>query len=280
MRLFFALFAALHFLAACGPRKETEKPGRLRGYDLQRPFVLKLPLELDEISGLAYVRKDKTLLAINDETGILFKIDVRQPRYIQQWRFGPPGDYEDVATADSLVYVLRSDGTLFEIHFKNKDTTVVRQFPFPQKGNEFESLHYLRQSHSLLLVCKACAADSKDEFSWYQFSLDSLQFEKQRVRFPVQKIEALLNYKGKRFKPSGAALHPKTGNLYIISAVNNAIVVITPKMEVAEAAHLSGPVWLQPEGIEFDGDGNMFISNETNKVQAANILIFPYRPTH
>lgn len=281
MRLLILLLS-LCFLAACEPKKQ--KPDKdfvpLKGYDLNHPLVLKLPLQLDEISGLAWVEKDNTLLSINDEHGILYKVDVRRPNHIQQWRFGPADDYEGVAVTDSMVYVLISDGSLLQIHFKNQDTILTQKFPFPTEGNEFESLTYLKATNSLLMVCKSCGDDDKDEFSWFQFSLDSLQFTGYRYRFPVSKIEAVLNYSGKKFKPSGMAVNPKNGHFYLVSAVNKTLVVISQDMQVMEAVPLTGHLFLQPEGIDFDNAGNMFISNESNKVQAANILIFPNRTTN
>lgn len=266
----------------CGTDKKSEEETDipLQGYNLNLPYVLKLPLALDEISGLAFLQKDNTLLSINDEHGILYKIDVRQPNNIQQWHFGPNEDYEGIAVVDSTIYVLISDGTLLQLSFKNADTIVTRRFPFPQAGNEFESLTYLEASNSLLMICKSCVDDEKEEFSWFQFSLDSMKFREDRYRFQISKIEALHDYKRKKFKPSGVALHPKNGNYYLVSAVNKSIVVIGQDMEVKEAVPLNGHLFLQPEGIDFDNAGNMFISNESNDVQAANILIFPYRPTH
>lgn len=279
MRRYLSLIACLCLLSACETKEKERFSGPLQGYDLAQPYVLKLPLALDEISGLAYVPSDRTLLAINDEHGILYKLDVRQPRYIRQWRFGPTGDYEGVAVADSFVFVLRSDGHLFQLDFPHPDTLRTREFAFPQTGNEFESLTFLPQTRELLLICKDCADDAKEEFSWFRFHVDSLKFTEYRYRFPTERIEAYHNYKRKRFKPSGVALHPLTGHLYIISAVNKALVVVDPRMQVTEVVSLPEHLFLQPEGIDFDNAGNMFISNESDDVHAANILIFPYRLT-
>ena len=53
----------------------TNQPARIEesptGYNLNQPSVLKSRSALDEISGIVYYPKDKSVLAINDEVGCL-----------------------------------------------------------------------------------------------------------------------------------------------------------------------------------------------------------------
>jgi uncharacterized protein YjiK len=83
-----------------------------------------------------------------------------------------------------------------------------------------------------------------------------------------------------KFKPSGAAIHPLTGELYIISSVNKLLVVADRRGEVREVYRLDEGVFKQPEGIAFEPDGTMIVSNEAADHGVANLLIFPYNKTY
>lgn len=67
------LFFLIGFIS-CNNNKEPKRVVSPPGYEFQDPIVVKLPLELDEISGLAYYAPDKSIFAISDEKGKLFKI--------------------------------------------------------------------------------------------------------------------------------------------------------------------------------------------------------------
>jgi len=43
-------------------------------YDLMNPFVIKMPADLAEISGIVYYPKDTSVFAIEDEDGFFYKI--------------------------------------------------------------------------------------------------------------------------------------------------------------------------------------------------------------
>jgi len=276
---FILLFCLLIFFAACKQQQAATPVVSPAGYDFRQIYALKLPVELDEISGLCYLPRDSSLLAVGDEIGNVYKINVRRPTYIQRWRFAGPGDYEGLEIAGAHLYVLRSDGALYQVNFADKDTTYVNIYPFPTKGNEFESLCYDAARNRLMIICKECAVDDKHTFSAYFFNLGNMQWEQDTQAFRTENIDRLHNYKGKKFKPSGAAFHPITGDLYVVSAINRVLVVFDHNFQPKEAIPLVASDFIQPEGISFDSAGNMFISNETNKVSASSILIFPYRPT-
>src|SRR5690349_12170050 len=80
------------------------------GYDLNKPFLMKLPVELDEISGLAFYEPDTSVFAIGDEFGYLYKIPLTKGKPIRKWKFSNQGDYEDLAMVDKVFYVLQSNG--------------------------------------------------------------------------------------------------------------------------------------------------------------------------
>jgi len=77
------------------------------------------------------------------------------------------------------------------------------------------------------------------------------------------------------FGPSGIAVHPVTGEIYIVSAVGNVLIVLNRKNEIMHLQKLRKKVHQQPEGITFDQKGNLYISNE-GKEGKGKILMFSY----
>ncbi|NJO92482.1 MAG: hypothetical protein HC831_28550 [Chloroflexia bacterium] len=76
------------------------------------------------------------------------------------------------------------------------------------------------------------------------------------------------------FMPSGIAHHPIDDEFYIISAVNNGLIVVSRKSEILHVEKLSKSIFRQPEGICFSPDGEtLFISNE-GRDKKGNILLF------
>src|SRR4030042_4300973 len=100
-------------ILGCNPDNTNDKS--ITGYNLSAPdasFIL--PDVLHEISGLSNI--DATSVAcIQDEKGIVFIYDIVKKEIKNQFNFSIDGDYEGIARVDKTLYILRSDGALFEI---------------------------------------------------------------------------------------------------------------------------------------------------------------------
>ena len=79
-----------------------------------------------------------------------------------------------------------------------------------------------------------------------------------------------------RFKPSAAAIHPITGELYIIASVNHILVILNKDRSVKHAYKINPGLFKQPEGLTFTPNGDLIISNEAADKGAADMLIFKY----
>ena len=77
------------------------------------------------------------------------------------------------------------------------------------------------------------------------------------------------------FKPSGIAIHPMTGQIYMISSVGKLLVVLNKNRDLSAKYALDKDVFKQPEGICFSPDGDLYISNE-GRGKSANILHFKF----
>jgi uncharacterized protein YjiK len=264
-------------LCRCRPAPEPIILKNPDGYNMRRAVQLKLPLELDEISGVAYHPGDSSIFAINDEKGWLYKI--RRGQQIQTWKFSQGADFEDLVLLDSVFYVLKSNGDIIRLSFSGDGPPVVQQYYFDETGqskNEFEILYYDSTRSRLMLICKDCEVDKKKSLTTFTFDPASGKYTGSPFTINVQRIATAIGEEKIKFKPSAASINPRNGLLYIISAINKLIVVMDVNGNLKEVCHIDPGIFKQPEGISFMPSGGMLISNESADIGVADILYFPY----
>lgn len=263
-------------LNACnGTSKSHNKYPDTPYYNLSAPKIIELSPSLDEISGIAYYAKDTSVFAIIDEAGILFKISLNNPKNVNSWEFSKKRDYEDLLLIDSFFYALVSNGDIVKIMF-NENSLETFKIDFPdasKKKNEFESLAKINDS-TLALICKDCEDDKKSNVSSYLLNLkDTSEPFKTYIDFSMAELISKTGMKGK-FKPSAAAVHPLTGDIYIISSIQKLLLITDSEGNFKEVYKLNPEIYKQPEGIAFTPQGDMIISNEFAEIGAATLLLF------
>lgn len=269
------LILAVYFVA-CSAKKRAAYPSP-PGYDFNKPYVYKLPEILDEISGVSYYPKDSSVFAIQDEKGWLFKIHLTAPLRVERWKFSSGGDYEDIALADSTFFVLKSKGSVEKFKFSPGDSLSLQSYKVPEEArNEFESLYYDSSLNKLILICKNCEGDKKSEVSSWAFDPATNSFSSS-FKIETSKIRDQLGDDKIRFKPSAAAIHPLTGELFIIASVNKALVILNKDRSIKNTYIVNASLFKQPEGLTFTPNGDLIISNESSeRGSAADILFFKY----
>jgi uncharacterized protein YjiK len=272
------LLTALIAIAGCTSSGKDEKPSPPE-YDLNHPKIIKLGDKLNEISGLVYYPKDSGVFAIVDEVGVLFKIILKGEKpNVQQWHFAEHSDYEDLVLLDSVFYAMKSKGDVIAFKFVTTDSVSAQEYDIPAQGkNEFESLYYDSSIHKLVLLCKDCEADNKSKVSTWAFDPVSRSYSEGPYTIDAAAITQESKTEKKKFKPSGAAIHPVTGELYIISSVNKILVIADTRGKVKRVYPIDSDVYKQPEGIAFTPSGDLFISNEAAGEGLPNLLYFPYK---
>jgi hypothetical protein len=262
------------------------------GYKLAEPKKFVMPESLREISGITFLRHDPdTLYAIEDETGKLFYFHPGGGKFPYH-KFGKHGDYEDVTVlGDKEFVILRSDGSLFVVPVEamydakaSKDggeklSKSVRAYEHILPAGEYEGL-YGDEGGQLIALCKNCADDDQEkEVSGYilQYGANgSLAITQHfKVEVPADKLTSI--HKTVKFHPSCLARHPLTHEWYIISSVNKALLVLDDQWKLKNIYSLNPVLFKQPEGLAFDKQGNMYISNEGGQGNA-NVLVFAYQP--
>ncbi len=261
-------------LSSCNrQQKEYKSPP---GFNLNKPYVIELPAELDEVSGIAYYAKDNSLFAESDEKGCLYKIFLNKPTDIRKWKFSHKRDYEDIVLHDSTIYLLNNNGDIVSLNFLN-DSLVTHEYTFPKQGkDEFESLYFDDTLKKLVLLCKDCESDNKSTAGAYSFDLQQYLYAG-LYTIDAKAIEEISGPVSRKFKPSAATLNPISGELYILSSINKLLIVADRNGKVKDVYHLNPSIFIQPEGIAFTPGGNLFISSEASETNPATILFYKFK---
>ncbi|RYZ22518.1 MAG: hypothetical protein EOO16_08835 [Chitinophagaceae bacterium] len=265
-------------------------PHSPKGYVLPRPEIHFLDKKLNEISGLFYLRGEASMLAIADDKKHIYRVytDGRDDDYYEE-TFGESADYEDVVKVDSTVFVLSSDGTVFETrrtdtglytHSYTLKVPVAEEAGKRKDGTtvDFETMYYDSTAGGLVLLSKSIKGESKQGIrSAWRFNLATRSFDpKPFYSFQLKDISQTLKDGQVEFKPSAAAIHPFTKDLYVLSSAGHLLVVADLRGKVRAAYRLNPSFYPQAEGIAFAENGDMYISNEA-KLGKASLLRIPYQ---
>lgn len=276
--IIFILLMAISF--SCKNANRYTSPS---GYDFKKGDKFNMPSSLLEVSGIAFHNfNSDTIYSIQDEDGKLYKQqwDVKKQKNV---KFAAKGDFEDLAILDSNVIVLKSNGSLYLFSLKEtnkKETKEVREFKnlFPKE--EYESIYADQPTGNIYVLCKNCPQDKKNkQVTGYKLKYDkgtgtvdsSGTFVINLEPIPVlnSKLKANLN-------PSAMAKNTMTDEWYILSSANKLLVVTDLQWKIKAVHKLNSTVFNQPEGIAFDNQHNLFISNEGDEITDGNIIKFKY----
>lgn len=267
-----------------------EQAGYRFSYQLTKPDKRwELPKKLVEISGLGYVDGHR-IACVQDEKGSIYIFNTKKNNTITKIDFGDHGDYEGIEIIGNDAWVLKSNGTLYQIkdYLKDKNPMVKKYKTGLSAKNNAEGLAYDSFSQSLLIACKGYPFVNKNEEknarefkAIYRFDLKSQQLEPNPfLLIELDSIKQHKNYNTMAllgmeilaffdtsegdvsFQPSAIAIHPSTGNLYVLASVGKSLAVFSKKGKMLSLVRLHSKVHAQPEGICFSPDGTLFIANE------------------
>lgn len=268
---------------ACKPA--ADKYSWPQGYDFNAPEKFIMPGSLLEISGISFYQGNgKVVYSVQDEDGLLFKQnwgDTKQTNV----KFASGGDYEDVAILNETVFILKSSGTILSFPLAEtsaEKTEKVREWKNILPKGEYEALYADQDNQTLYALCKNCNVDkkSKDATGYaltYDPKSDVLAISAD-FKIRGEQVEAFGHSIKSGLRASALAKNPQTGEWYILSSVHKLLVIANPDWTIKEVHALNPAFFLQPEGIAFDNEFNLYISNEGDEISAGNILKFKYTP--
>jgi hypothetical protein len=249
-----------------------------------------LPRALHEISGIA-VLDSQRVACIQDENGIVFIYNIQKGIIEKEIPFAYNGDYEGIAMVHDTIYVLRSDGAIFEVISGKEET--VNYFVTGIPANNNEGLCYDANGHRLLIGCKSKSSDIRysNKKLVYAFNLLTKKLEPDPVfvlspsaiRSEAVRAKVITPTRvagnGKvvpssvKLNTSEIAIHPLTGELYLLSAADHMLFVFRKGGELQSITRLDEFLFNKPEGIAFFKNGDMLVTNEGQSGTPSLILL-------
>jgi len=248
--------------------------GTLHYYDFlgDNSKTITLPKELIEISGLA-VTGDNRVFAHNDEVGIVYEVDISTGQITNEFYFGKKKikkDFEGIAVANDSFFMVTSAGVIYKFSYSDHEKNVdYKKFnTFLSAKYNVEGLCYDKATNSLLIACKEYAGRDLAEYrAIFSFDLSSYKLEEE-PRFLIN-LDSLKNkFNINNFSPTGIEVHPYSGNVFVLSSQEKAIVELSPNGLLLNAVKLNSKNHRQPEGIAFLSDLTLLISDEGKKEKA------------
>ena len=303
MKIYF-LFILLSCLECYGCRPDRLHNARIIQfehvnipYDLNHPKTQTvLPDALHEISDITYLGNNQ-LACIQDEKGTIYIYDIARNLVIHAYKFGKDGDYEGIAFANKVLYVLRSDGELFEVVNYAQPSPQTNKYTTGLPADNNEGLCYDPNNNCLLITSKDKPEDEKKDKNWryiYQFDLVTKHLSKQPL-FQVDLTE-MENYAKKNdiprptkvtkdgdvkkkklhFRTSAVAIQPGTNDIYALSGKEFLLYIFTSTGNLIGIVPLDHKKFPQAEGICFLPDKRMIITNE-GRDGLPTLLIFDHK---
>jgi uncharacterized protein YjiK len=286
----FLIITALHFSAAFAQEQTVL-------YSFSTPAdKISLPDTLREISDLCLL-DSVTLACIQDENGSVFFLEYPSGHIKRQLAFAGDGDYEGIACVNDLLYVLRSDGMIFEIQWRNKKTPSVKRYITGIPANDNEGLFYDEKNNRLLIACKSKKLSDplqKNKRFIYAFDLSEKRLRqtpafvfdfteladytaKKELKLPSSKQKKTTKKESPlRFAMSAVAIHPLNQDLYVLSAEDYLLLIYNQQAQLLHVQVLDPLLYKKAEGIAFTKNGDLLISNE-GKGSEGNVLILPMK---
>ena len=275
------LWIAIAAISSCGDiRNKYSSP---EGYDFGKADKFNMPSTLLEISGIAFKEgKSDTVYSVQDEDAKVFrqKWDVKKQK---NTKFGPNDDYEDISIMHQRLFVLNSNGSVYTFpltELSKKKTDQAKETKGLVPKGEYEGMFTDAKANELYIICKSCPVDKKAKTVTgyvmdYNLVTDSL-ITRDTFRVDLTQLKKINAKLKTNFSASALARNPFTNEWYILSSANKLLIVTDSLWKIKAAHRLNSCKFNQPEGIAFDNERSLFISNEGDEVTDGNILKFKY----
>lgn len=244
---------------------------------LQPDKIYEMPEVLREISGIT-LASEKIMFCVQDELGVIFQYNLAREEISDITRFEDSGDFEDVTTDGTHAYVLRSDGTIFTFNLKNFDGKINPTIA-PANCTNIEGLFFDSEKKQLYMACKSRPVNTNKEIRLV-YKMDPGKIHETKVLFAidVEEINKMLEKKYPaivsgsslfRFNPAAIAVHPISGEKYVLSASDRMLAVFGEN-GLKDIFPLPADVYYKPEGLAFSKNGDLYISSEGIKKGTLN----------
>jgi uncharacterized protein YjiK len=264
-------------------------------YDMTYPYAY---FELDDllknISGLSPTGMSaKSIVCVQKEDGKAYLVDKKTGKINSSVFFTTEGQFEGVEMVGDTMFAIKDNGQLYKIWNLNSTSKMVRQVKLNLPRTEMmEGLGYDLQNNRLLMTAKG---QKEGDFSKKIYSLDVktnqsnpipayeitlAQFkeflaDKKADRAYMKLHEdyvAKANPKNFDFIPASIAINPIDNNIYVLSSFNSVVMVMNPQGKIVDIQKLKKDMNNAPNGLCFDEEGTMYISNEAKDGKPAKLV--------
>ncbi|MBV6522827.1 MAG: hypothetical protein MNPFHGCM_02977 [Gemmatimonadaceae bacterium] len=253
---------------ACAQESPRQSTPPLAGFDLHGAGAMRvfLPADLREVSGLA-VTLEGRVLAHADEVGVVTQIDPGTGTAIKHFALGqqpPRGDFEGIAVAGERIFLVTSDGRLFE----TREGADGSSMPFTVTDTgfgklcEIEGLAWEPTEGVLLLGCKQPRVrETPRLLTLFRWSVEHGRAASPD-RLTVDLTGLMSTTAASSVRVSSVDLDPRTGHLFAIAGPRWQVVELTIEGRAVGATALDRRLHPQPEGLVFLGDSVLLIADE------------------
>ena len=262
------LLAAVSAVVVAGTAvKDDVKISRYLMRAPERQFYL--PESLTEVSGLTVASGD-SVYAHDDNFAIVYEIDLTHERVVKAFALGNPtvkGDFEDITANHGHVYLLTSDGRIFEAPVGENRKRVLYNVYDTGVGVhcETEGLADGPNDGEFLILCKkAHEVALKDRLVIYLWSLhDRTPVAAPWLNVTLDGLVEALDQAN--FHPSAFVWRRDKGTLIIVSAKGHSAIEIDLQGRLVDRIKLDKQLHPQPEGLTVMPDGRLIVSDEGTK---------------
>ncbi len=238
-----------------------------------------LPDVLREISGIALL-DDGRIVANNDERARVYLIDPMRGVILKYFNLGKGGivaDFEAIAVSGRDMYLLRSNGDVYQFREGDDRSTVefTKHATNLGKECEFESLEIEPGTGAFIMPCKR--VDKKSErnqvkiYRWLRQPGGAAAVSS--ISVPLS--DAIGSNGWKELSPSDVTIDRRTGNYIIVTGPEKALIEITPAGAVVRSMPVPGSPQ-QPEGVAITRDGVLIIADE-GVARPADITMYSWQ---
>jgi uncharacterized protein YjiK len=240
--------------------------------------VWQLPQELVEISSNVLIDEQR-MACVQDNTGTIYIYNLTAKKIERRIVFTGEGDFEALSFVEGVYYVLRSDGMLYKVQDVEGAKPVVTTFDLPLNApQDTEPMFYDAAHRRLLIGVKELDPTDKTKKGVYSFDLKTQSMSLRPVvlidaggtQSPKKKGKG--KGQGAKIRPSEIAIHPTTGELYVLDGPRSALLVVNTDGSVKSTTMLDKSTFPQPEGMCFTPSGELYISSEGTKKGADGII--------
>ena len=231
-----------------------------------------LPEELTEISAISYLDNQR-IACIQDEEGSIYVYNINTDKIERKVLFAGVGDYEGMTFVNEVAYVVNSSGVIYEVsNLQGEKPNVKEHKTFLDSKNDVEGIGWDKNRKKLLVTVKNDNVDGAKGI--YAFDPVTKQMSKDPA-ITLDLNNQMFSRSGKKkkadFQPSSIYIHRTLGDIYLLEGSNQRLLILDNNGNPQQLVQLNKKDFLQPEGITFSPEGDMFISNE-GKSGKGNIL--------